>query len=118
MPTTNKEYYKRQLEIAADLISGRLKLWMSLYESGGYIVSRVSAGRLVRTVKRGLSPIVYGAVLGLNLSSLSKNEFDDRVDDERGIVWIGDVAEYGDVICGTLLELLIKSARRKIDEET
>ena len=118
MSVTNKEYYKRQLGIAADLISGRLKLWMSLYESGKYIMYRTSTIQLVRTIERGLAPTVYGAVLGLDINSLSKDEFNDRVDDEFGIVWIGDVAEYGDVICGILLELLIKSARRKIDEET
>jgi len=112
-----EEYYKHQLKIAADLISGRLKLWMSLYESGKYIMYRTSTIQLIRTIERGLSPTVYGAVLGLDLSSLSGDDFNDRVDDEYGIVWIGDIAEYGDVLCGTLLELVVESTRKKIDEE-
>ena len=113
MPVTNKGYYKRQLELAADLLSRRLVLWMSLYESGKYMMYCISAKQLVKTADRGLSPVVYGAVLGIDLSSLSEDEFNDRVDDNNGIVWLGDIAGNGEVCCGALLAALFKSVRNK-----
>lgn len=113
MPVTNKEYYKRELGYAADLISGRLKLWMSLYESGERVLYRVWTEQLVRAANRGRAPVIYGAILGLNLNSLSDDEFDDLIDDDQGIVWLGDIAENGDVLCGDLLTAMVASERLK-----
>ena len=113
MPVTNKGYYKRQLELAADLISRRLVLWMSLYESGKYMTYRISAKQLVRTADRGLAPIVYGAVLGLDLSSLSEDEFNDKINDNNDIIWLGDISEEGNVLCGALLMAMMVSLRSK-----
>lgn len=118
MPVISKDYYKRQLEIAADLISGRFVPWISVYMSGKYTMCRVSVEQLVRTIDSGLASTMYGVDPNLDPSSLSKDEFNDRVDDGYGIVWIGDIIESGVVICGTLLELVINSARKKINEET
>ena len=117
MPVTNKKYYKRELERAADLISGRLVLWMSLYESGKYMMYRVSVKQLVKTANRGLSPDVYGAHRGLNLSAMGENEFNDRIDDAQGIVWLGDIAGDGEVCCGALLAALFKSVREKNERD-
>ena len=113
MPVTNKRYYKRELGYAADLISRRFVLWMSLYESGKYVMYRISVKQLVKAADRGFSPVVYGAILGLDLISLSEDEFNDRVDDGHGIVWLGDIAKDGEVLCGALLASIIASSRSK-----
>ena len=116
MSVTTKVYYKRELERAADLISGRLVLWMSLYGSGKCVMYRTSVKQIVKTADRGLAPVVYGAVLGLDLSSLGEDEFNDRIDDRHGIVWLGDISEGGDVLCGALLATLVESVRKRNEE--
>lgn len=117
MPTTNKRYYKEELGRAADLISRRYVLWMSIYESGKYMMCRVSPKQIVATADRGLSPVVYGARLGLDLSAMGENKFNDRLDDNNGIVWLGDIGKDGSVLCGALLAATMVSIRSKLWKE-
>jgi len=123
MPKINGWYYKRELERAAELITGKLVLWVALHdpEYKKYEMRRVTTEQIVTAAEDGLSPIVYGASPGLDLSSLSEEEFDDLVDEtQEGIVWLGDIEQNGVVICGVLLDAIVDAERSKgiVNEET
>jgi len=115
MPKISDSYYKGELERAAELITGKLVLWIALHdpEYKKYEMLRVTTERIVAAAEGGLSPIVYGAYPSLDLSSLSDEEFNDLVDEAQGIVWLGDIGRDGDVVCGVLLESIIESERSK-----
>jgi len=121
MSKINGWYYKGELERAAEIITGKLVLWIALHdpEYKKYEMRRVTTKQIVTAAEGGLSPIVYGAYPSLDLSSLSDEEFNDLVDDAQGIVWLGDIGQDGNVICGALLESIIESERNKsiVDKE-
>ncbi|MCK4817030.1 hypothetical protein KA005_14770 [bacterium] len=116
MPVTNKEYYKRELKQAADLIAGRLVLWVAIHdeEYKNYEMRRATPEQIVDVADSGLSPIIYGANPSLDLRSMDDKTFEDLVDEAKGIVWLGDIGRNGDVICGVLLMAIMISARSKM----
>ena len=76
-----------------DLMLGRAVLWVSLYRgrNKGYEMYRITLDQIGDMVDSGLNPVLYGADPSLDLNAMSEHEFDDRVDDARGIIWLGDM---------------------------
>ena len=76
-----------------DLMLGRAVLWVSLYRgrNKGYEMYRIVLDQIEDIVDSGLNPVLYGVDPSLDLNSMSGREFDDRVDNARGIIWLGDM---------------------------
>ena len=82
----NKEFIK-------DLVSGKLVLWVSLYKGKGkgYEMHRIIPEQVGDVVDGGCAPVLYGADPDLDLNSMSESEFDGRVNNVQGIIWLGDM---------------------------